>query len=59
MVNVFKKQLLTSYSRVNVSKSNNSEENIAFVNEQISKKDKVIDSLLKVSAIKAKWFNTT
>ena len=54
MVNVFKKQLLTSYSRVNVSKSNNSKENIAFVNEQISKKDKVIDSLLKVSAIKAK-----
>ena len=46
MVNVFKQQLLTSYTTVNVSKSNSSEENIAFVNAQINKKDKVIDSLL-------------
>ena len=46
MVNVFKQQLLTSYTTVNVSKSNSSEENIAFVNAQINKTDKVIDSLL-------------
>ena len=52
-VNVFKKQLLTSYTTDNVNKSNNSdrliillEENIAFLKEQINKKDKVIDSLL-------------
>ena len=44
-VNVFKKQLLRSYTTDNVNKSNNSdrliifiEENIAFVMEQISKK---------------------
>ena len=49
-VNVFKKQL---YTTDNVNKSNNSdrliillEENIAFLKEQISKKEKVIDSLL-------------
>ena len=52
-VNVFKKQLLTSYTTDNVNKSNNSdrliillEENIAFLKEQLNKKDKVIDSLL-------------
>ena len=52
-VNVFKKQLLTSYTTDNVNKSNNSdrliillEKNIAFLKEQISKKDKVSDSLL-------------
>ena len=52
-VNVFKKQLLTSYTRDNVNKSNNSdkliillEENIAFLKEQVSKKNKVIDSML-------------
>ena len=52
-VNVFEKQLLTSYTTNNVNKSNNSdrliillEENIAFLKEQINKKDKVIDSLL-------------
>ena len=52
-VNVFKKQLLTSYTTDNVNKSNDSdrliillEENIAFLKEQINKKDKVIDSLL-------------
>ena len=51
--NFFKKQLLTSYTADNVNKSNNSDrliillkENIAFLKEQISKKDKVIDSLL-------------
>ena len=44
-VNVFKKQLLRSYTSDNVNKSNNSdrliifiEENIAFLMEQISKK---------------------
>ena len=48
-VNVFKKQLLTSYTTDNVNKSNNSdrliillEENIAFLKEQINKKDKKI-----------------
>ena len=52
-VNVFKKQLITSYTTDNVNKSNNSdrliillEENIAFLIEQMSKKDKFIDSLL-------------
>ena len=52
-VNVFKEQLLTSYTTDNVNKSRNSdkliillEENIAFIKEQISKKDTVIDSLL-------------
>ena len=52
-VNVFKKQLLTSYTTDNVNKSNNSdrliillEENIGFLKEQLNKKDKVIDSLL-------------
>ena len=52
-VNVFKKQLRISYTADNVNKSNNSDrliillkENIAFLKEQISKKDKVIDSLL-------------
>ena len=51
-VNVFMKQLLT-YTTDNFNKSNNSdrliillEENIAFLKEQINKKDKVIDSLL-------------
>ena len=46
-VNVFKKQLLTSYTTDNVNKSNNLdrliillEGNIAFLKEQISKKDK-------------------
>ena len=45
-VNVFKKHLLTSHIKDNVNKSNNSdrliilfEENIAFLKEQISKKD--------------------
>ena len=44
-VNVFKKQLLRSYTTDNVNKSNNSdrliifsEENIAILKEQISKK---------------------
>ena len=57
-VNVFKKQLLTSNTKDNVNKSTNSdrviillEENIAFLKEQINKKDKVVDSL---SALKAK-----
>ena len=52
-VNVFKKQLITSYTTDSVNKSNNSdrliillEENIAFLIEQMSKKDKFIDSLL-------------
>ena len=52
-VNIFKKQLLTSYTTDNVNKSNDSdrliillEENIAFLKEQVSKKDKVADSLL-------------
>ena len=52
-VDVFKKQLLKSQSTDNVNESNNSdrliillEENIAFLKEQINKKDKVIDSLL-------------
>ena len=52
-VNVFKKQLLTSYTTDNVNKSNNLdrltillEENIAFLKEQINEKDKVIDSFL-------------
>ena len=50
-VNVFKKQLLTSNTKDNVDKSTNSdrviillEENIAFLKEQINKKDKVVDS---------------
>ena len=57
-VNVFKKQLITSNTKDNVNKSTNSdrviillEENIAFLKEQINKKDKVVDSL---SALKAK-----
>ena len=48
-VNVFKKQLLTSYTTDNVKKSNNSdrlivllEENIAFLKEQIKKKIKLL-----------------
>ena len=48
-VNVFKKQLLTSYTTDNVNKSNNSdrliillEENIAFLKEQIKKKIKLL-----------------
>ena len=48
-VNVFKKQLLTSNTTDNVNKSKNSdtliillEENIAFLKEQINKKDKKI-----------------
>ena len=52
-VDVFKKQLLKSHTTDNVNESNNSdrliillEENIAFLKEQINKKDKVIDSLL-------------
>ena len=52
-VNVFKKQLLASYTMDHDNKSNNSdwliillEENIAFLNKQINEKDKVIDSLL-------------
>ena len=52
-VNVFKKQLITSHTTDNVNKSNNSdrliillEEKIAFLIEQMSKKDKFIDSLL-------------
>ena len=52
-VNVLKKQFLTSYPTVNVSKSNKLdrvinllEENIDFLKEKINKKDKVIDSLL-------------
>ena len=52
-VNVFKKRWLTSYTADNVTKSNNSDrliillkENIAFLKEQISKKDKNVDSLL-------------
>ena len=51
-VNVFKKQLLASYTTDYVNKSSNSdrliillEENIAFLNKQINEKDKVIDSL--------------
>ena len=50
-VNVFKKQLLTSTTKDNVDKSTSSnrviillEENIAFLKEQINKKDKVVDS---------------
>ena len=52
-MNVFKRQLLTPYTTGNVNKSNNSdrliislEENIAFLKEQLYKKDKVIGSLL-------------
>ena len=52
-LNIFRKQLLTSYTTDNVNKSNHSdrliillEENIAFLKEQMNEKDKVIDSLL-------------
>ena len=53
-VNVFMKQLLASYTTDNVNKSNNSdrliillEENIAFLKEQVSKKDEdKVNSLL-------------
>ena len=69
-VNVFTQQILISSATDNVNQSNVqkpnssdrliilSEENIAFLKEQVNQKDKVINSLLNQLS-KDKGFNTT